>query len=131
MVDHNFLKQLNSHERYYYNVLLAQSWHRVPGKGCFYLDQDLAQGAEQEDVAPIKCHHYQLTLSQPTNIWLEVGVAEPGLLDMDVQLFVCRVNDKEEVTDVITYTQHKIAKVTGITQSIPPLDTSVSYWVTF
>ena len=94
------------------HLVLAQSWHRVPGKGCFYLDQDLVQGAEHEDVVPIKCHHYQLTLLQPSNVWLEVGVAEPGISGMDVLLFVCRVDDKEEVTDVITYTQHRVAKVT-------------------
>ena len=32
---------------------------------------------------------------------------------MDVLLFVCRVNEKEEVTDVITYTQHKVEQVGG------------------
>ncbi len=59
----------------------------------------------------IKSHHYQLRLSQPTNMWIEMSVAEPGIADVDVLLFICRINEKEEVTDVITYTQHMIGQV--------------------
>lgn len=59
----------------------------------------------------LKCHQYHLTLPAPTNLWVEVGVANPGIPETDVLLFICRVNDKEELTDVITYMQHKVDTV--------------------
>ena len=58
-----------------------------------------------------KCHRYHLTLPSPTNVWVEMCVANPGDQDTDVLLLVFRVNTAEEITNMVTYTQHKVDNV--------------------
>jgi metal-responsive CopG/Arc/MetJ family transcriptional regulator len=40
-----------------------------------------------------------------------MGVAHPGVQEADVLLLVFQTNEEEEVTDFITYTQHKVENV--------------------
>lgn len=40
-----------------------------------------------------------------------MGVAEPGIQETLLLLFVFKTNEDEEVTDLITYTQHEIDNV--------------------
>ena len=68
----------------------------------------------EETQSIIKSQRYHLKLPAPTNVWVEVGVARPGLPGTDVLLFVFRTNENEEITDIITYTQHKINDVSEI-----------------
>ena len=94
------------------NNICFQDWYSISGKGCFYFDleQEYPSSCGHEGRL-IKCHHYYLTLPVSTSVWVEAEVASPGVQVTDVLLFVCQVNDQEEATDVITYTQHKIGTV--------------------
>lgn len=73
------------------------------------MDADADSSEETEGM--IKCHHYHLKLPAPSNVWVEVGVASPGIEETDVLLFVFRTNKDEDVTEFITYTQHKVENV--------------------
>ena len=67
---------------------------------------------EQEEIKT-KSHRYHLTLPTPTNVWVEMGVAIPGAREADALLLVFRMNEEEEVTENITYTQHKVDDVSA------------------
>lgn len=40
-----------------------------------------------------------------------MGVASPGIPEADALLLIFRTNEEEEITDLITYTQHKMDNV--------------------
>lgn len=40
-----------------------------------------------------------------------MSVVTPGVQEIDVLLFVFRTDKNEEITDIITYTQHKVDDV--------------------
>ncbi len=86
---------------------LLQSWNSITGKGCFYLELD----TEEEEENETRSHRYHLTLPAATNVWVEMGVASPGLQAADVLMLVFQMNAQEEVTEIITYTQHKVEDV--------------------
>ena len=91
-----------------------QAWNNITGKGCFYLEVD-GEGAGQstEEGGVIRCHQYRLSLPSPTNVWIEMGVAEPGLQATDVLLFVFHTDKDDEPTELVTYTQHKVGQVSA------------------
>ena len=89
-------------------VVSFQSWNSITGKGCFYLDQD---DETDEEEGMVRCHHYRLKVPSPTNVWIEMGVAKPGIQATDVLLFVFRTNENEEPEELVTYTQHKVEQV--------------------
>lgn len=68
----------------------------------------------EEEECKIKSHRYHLVLPAPTNVWVEMGVASPGIEEADVLLLIFRTNEEEEVTDIITYTQHKVGDVSFV-----------------
>ena len=59
----------------------------------------------------MKSHRYHLVLPAPTNVWVEIGVASPGVEQADVLLLIFRTNEEEEITDIVTYTQHIVGDV--------------------
>lgn len=90
--------------------MLLQSWNSISGKGCLYLEPS----DESCEDHMLKCHHYHLKLPAPTNVWVQVGVAAPGIPQTDVLLFVFRMDSDEKITEVITYTQHKVDNVSCV-----------------
>ena len=87
--------------------VLLQTWNSIFGKGCLYLDaSDEGRGHPL-----IRAHHYHLTLPSPTHVWVEVGVAPPGNPATDIQVFVFQTDGDEKLTDLVTYTQHKMDQV--------------------
>ena len=66
------------------------------------------------------CHQYRLSLPSPTNVWIEMGVAEPGLQATDVLLFVFHTDKDDEPTELVTYTQHKVGEVSESSFSLIP-----------
>ena len=65
----------------------------------------------QEVGVVIRCHQYRLSLPSPTNVWIEMGVARPGIQATDVLLFVFHTDKDDEPTELVTYTQHKVGEV--------------------
>lgn len=65
----------------------------------------------------MKSHRYHLVLPAPTNVWVEMGVAHPGVEGADVLLLIFRTN-KEEITDIVTYTQHMVDNVSFVTERV-------------
>ena len=91
--------------RPWFSLPLPQTWNSITGKGCCYLD------TEGQEEGVMKCHHYRLNLPAPTQVWIEVGVASPGIPATDILLFVFHTDDDEKPTQLITCTQHKIEQV--------------------
>ena len=83
-----------------------QSWNHITGKGCFYYEF-----GETEEESEVKSHRYHLVVPAPTNVWVEMGVANPGIEEADVLLLIFQTNEEEQATNIITYTQHKVGNV--------------------
>ncbi len=70
------------------------------------------EGSSPQEVGMvIRCHQYRLSLPSPTNVWIEMGVARPGIQATDVLLFVFHTDQDDEPTELVTYTQHKVGEV--------------------
>ena len=67
----------------------------------------------QEEGVVTRCHQYRLSLPSPTNVWIEIGVAKPGIQATDVLLFVFHTDKDDEPTELVTYTQHKVGEVSA------------------
>ena len=59
----------------------------------------------------MKAHHYHLTLPSPTHVWIEVGVAPPGIPATDILMFVFNTDEDEKLTSLVSYTQHRLDQV--------------------
>ena len=98
-----------------HSILSLQAWNNITGKGCFYLEVEEGEGSSPQEVgAVIHCHQYRLSLPSPTNVWIEMGVARPGIQATDVLLFVFHTDKDDEPTELVTYTQHKVGEVRGM-----------------
>jgi hypothetical protein len=78
-------------------------WNTISAKGCFYL---ATEGSEENPV--IKSHQYRLKFSQATALWLQMSQNDEVVVPVDVTLFVFKIDQDGDPSDVVALTQQKV-----------------------